>query len=169
MGSKRIGLARTQALIENLKRELDWNGATLTDVAALTTTGAVTAGTSITATSGDITLTSGMVEYADGGAVTQGTSKSTTVVLSKPTGKITMHAAALAADAIVTFTVTNTHARATDVVVVNHHSGGTVGAYTVQATGHAAGSFKITVTNVSAGSLSEALVLHYVLVKTAHT
>ena len=32
MGSKRIGLARTQALIENLKRELDLNGATLKDL-----------------------------------------------------------------------------------------------------------------------------------------
>ncbi len=32
MGNKRVGLARTQALIENLKRSLDLNGATLTDV-----------------------------------------------------------------------------------------------------------------------------------------
>ena len=31
MGTKRVGLARTQALVENLKRSLDWNGATLTD------------------------------------------------------------------------------------------------------------------------------------------
>jgi len=32
MGTKRVGLARTQALIENLKRSLDFNGATFTDV-----------------------------------------------------------------------------------------------------------------------------------------
>ena len=169
MGTKRIGLARMQALVENLKRNLDWNGATMSDVAALTTTGAITAGTTLTATSGDITLTSGAIEYADGGSVTQASSKSTGVTLNNPTGKITMDDAALASDAIVTFTVTCSHARATDVVVANHHSGGTVGAYIVQATGHAAGSFKITVTNVSAGSLSEAPVLHYMLVKTAHT
>jgi len=31
MGTKRVGLARTQALIQNLKRELDLNGATLTE------------------------------------------------------------------------------------------------------------------------------------------
>jgi hypothetical protein len=31
MGSKRVGLARTQALIENLKRDLNLNGSTLTD------------------------------------------------------------------------------------------------------------------------------------------
>ena len=33
MGSKRVGLARTQALIENLKRDLNLAGATLTQVA----------------------------------------------------------------------------------------------------------------------------------------
>jgi hypothetical protein len=32
MGSRRVGLARTQALIENLKRELNLNGATLKDL-----------------------------------------------------------------------------------------------------------------------------------------
>jgi len=32
MGSKRVGLARTQTLIQNLKRAVDWNGATLNDV-----------------------------------------------------------------------------------------------------------------------------------------
>ena len=44
MGSKRVGLARMQALIENLKRTLDWNGAEMTDVASVTTTGTVTVG-----------------------------------------------------------------------------------------------------------------------------
>jgi len=32
MGTKRVGLARTQALIQNLKRELDMNSSNLTDV-----------------------------------------------------------------------------------------------------------------------------------------
>ena len=169
MGSKRVGLARTQTLIENLKRALDWNGAAMSDVASLATTGAVTAGTTLTATSGDVTLTSGAVEYADGGVVTQGTSKSTGVTLNHPTGKITTHAAALGANTTVTFTVTCSHARATDVVVINHHSGGTVGSYHASATGHAAGSFKVTVINISTGALSEQPILHYALIKTAHT
>ncbi len=39
MGSKRVGLARTQALIENLKRSLDLNAATLTDVVIRTAQG----------------------------------------------------------------------------------------------------------------------------------
>ena len=33
MGSKRVGLARTQALIENLKRDLNFNGSTLKEAA----------------------------------------------------------------------------------------------------------------------------------------
>ena len=37
MGSKRVGLARTQKLIENLKRELDLNASSLTDVVINTT------------------------------------------------------------------------------------------------------------------------------------
>jgi hypothetical protein len=169
MGTKRIGLARTQALIENLKRALDWNGASMTDVASLTTTGAISAGTTLTATSGDLTLTAGALEYADGGVVVQGTSKSTGVTLSKPTGKITMHGAALGANTTVSFTVTCSHTRATDVVLINHHSGGTVGNYIVQATGHTGGAFNVTVRNITGGPLSDALVLHYALVKTAHT
>ncbi len=51
MGSKRLGLARTQALIENLKRELDLNASTLKDFivggagdAAATTTSTGTPG-----------------------------------------------------------------------------------------------------------------------------
>ena len=157
MRTKRIGLARFEALLENLKRTLTMGTATMSIA-------------SLTATTGDIDLDVGTIEIANGGSVTQATSKSTTVVLDKPTGKITMNAAALADAAAVTFQVTcATFARATDVCIVNHHSGGTVGAYSVNASGHAAGSFKITVTNISGGSLSEALVLHYALIKTAHT
>ena len=155
MGTKRVGLARMQALLENLKRSLALGTATI-------------AAASLTATAGDIDLDAGTIQIKNGAAVTQASSKSTTVVANADAGKITMNAAALAADAIVTFTVTCSEARATDVCIVNHHSGGTVGAYSVDATGHAAGSFKVTVTNISAGSLGEALVLHFALIKTLH-
>ena len=47
MRSKRVGLARTQALIENLKRSLDLNGAALTDLGSIVTTGAIQAGTTL--------------------------------------------------------------------------------------------------------------------------
>jgi hypothetical protein len=104
-----------------------------------------------------------------GGAVTQETNKATTVVLSKVCGQITMDDDALAAAAEVSFTVTNTTVAAGDVVLVNHSSGGTGGAYLVQANTIAAGSFKITVANLSAGSLSEAIVLTFIVFKAAAT
>ena len=119
------------------------------------------------ASSVGLTFTTGTISVADGGAVTQGTSKSTTAVLSKLTGAVTTHAAALADDTIVTFTVTNTAVAATDNVILNHKSGGTLGSYNVQAHTIASGSFKISIRNVSGGSLSEALVLSFTVVKGA--
>ena len=100
-----------------------------------------------------------------GGTVTQATSKSTGVTLNKASGQITMDDAALAAAAEVSFAVTNSEIAATDVVIVNHASGGTAGSYLVQANTIAAGSFAITVSNVSSGSLGEAIVLNYVALK----
>tara|TARA_R110000744_G_C18984782_1_gene519791 strand:+ start:10 stop:537 length:528 start_codon:yes stop_codon:yes gene_type:complete len=173
----RVGLARLEYLMERMDRNIDLEGSdiivnTLTSDLGVTVTAGglgVTAG-GISVTAGGVDFLEGTVKLSNGGAVTQLTSKSTTVVLAKPTGKITLHNAALADAAIVSFTVTCTgFARATDVCIVNHHSGGTVGAYVVQATGHATNSFKITVTNVSGGSLSEAAVLHYALIQTEHT
>lgn len=99
-----------------------------------------------------------------GGTVTQATSKSTGVTLSKVCGQITMNAAALAAATIVSFVATNTAIAATDVLVLNHVSGGTPGAYTLNAQ-CAAGSATINVRNNTAGSLSEAIVISYALVK----
>ncbi len=121
------------------------------------------------ASSVGLTFTTGTISVADGGAVTQATSKSTAVTLAKLTGAVTTHAAALADDALVTFTVTDTAVAATDNVILNHKSGGTLGSYNVQAHTIAAGSFKITIQNVSGGSLSEALVLSFTVVKGAIT
>ena len=76
-------------------------------------------------------------------------------------------AAALGAGAEVSFTVTNSKISATDVVLVNHSSGGTAGAYMAQANLIADGSFKISVTNLTSGSESEAIVLSFVALKGA--
>lgn len=100
----------------------------------------------------------------EGGAVTQATSKSTAVTLSKKCGTITMNNAALAADTIVSFTLTNTTIAATDVVVLNHASGGTAGKYALNAQAEA-GSASINVTNISAGALSEAIVIRFAVIK----
>ena len=100
----------------------------------------------------------------DGGAVTQSTSKSTGVTLSKKCGQITLNGAALAADTTVSFTLTNTTIAATDLLVLNHVSGGTAGSYLFNAQ-CAAGSASINVRNITAGSLSEAIVIGFALVK----
>lgn len=100
-----------------------------------------------------------------GGTVTQITSKSTGVTLNKRCGQITMNAAALAAAAEVSFTLTNSTVAATDVVMVSIASGATAGAYSVQCDATAAGSCRISVGNRSTGSLSEAIVLNFVVIK----
>lgn len=122
-------------------------------------------GTSLAVT-GAITSSGGGIGYATGagGAVTQATNKSTGVTLSKLTGAITMNNAALNLDTVVSFTLTNTTIAATDALILNHASGGTVGAYVLNAQ-CAAGSAVINVTNISAGNLSEAVVIRFVVVK----
>jgi len=109
--------------------------------------------------------TKGTFGYSSGSSsVTQATNKSTGVTLNAPCGRITMNAAALAATTIVSFTLTNSSIAATDLLVLNHVSGGTVGAYTLNAQA-AAGSAVINVTNITAGSLSEAVVIGYAVIK----
>ena len=99
-----------------------------------------------------------------GGTVTQITSKATTVVLNKVCGAITTHNAALAAATIVSFTLTNSAIAATDVLVLNHISGGTINAYHLNAQ-CAAGSATINIRNNTAGSLSEAIVIQFAVIK----
>ena len=100
----------------------------------------------------------------EGGTVTQATSKATAVTLNKKCGQITMNAAALAAATTVTFVLTNSTIAATDLMVLNHVSGGTAGAYLLNAQA-AAGSVSINVRNVTAGSLSEAIVIGFAVIK----
>jgi len=100
----------------------------------------------------------------EGGTVTQATSKATAVTLNKKCGQITMHNASLAAATTVTFTLTNSTIAATDLLVLNHVSGGTAGAYVLNAQA-AAGSASINVRNVTAGSLSEAIVIGFAVIK----
>ena len=100
----------------------------------------------------------------EGGTVTQATSKATAVTLNKKCGQITMNAAALAAATTVSFTLTNSTIAATDVLVLNHVSGGTAGSYLLNAQA-AAGSVSINVRNITAGSLSEAIVISFAVIK----
>ena len=100
----------------------------------------------------------------EGGTVTQATSKATAVTLNKKCGQITMNAAALAAATTVTFVLTNSTIAATDLLVLNHVSGGTAGAYLLNAQA-AAGSASINVRNITAASLSEAIVISFAVIK----
>jgi hypothetical protein len=100
----------------------------------------------------------------EGGTVTQATSKATAVTLNKKCGQITMNAASLSAATTVTFTLTNSTIAATDLLVLNHVSGGTAGAYLLNAQA-AAGSASINVRNVTAGALAEAIVIGFAVIK----
>ena len=100
----------------------------------------------------------------EGGTVAQSTSKSTAVTLNKKSGQITMNGAALAAATTVSFTLTNSTIAATDLLVLNHVSGGTAGSYLLNAQA-AAGSASINVRNVTAGALAEAIVIGFAVIK----
>jgi hypothetical protein len=100
----------------------------------------------------------------EGGTVTQATSKATGVTLNKKCGRITMDSASLAAATTVSFTLTNSTIAATDLLVLNHVSGGTAGAYLLNAQA-AAGSASINVRNITAGSLGEAIVIGFAVIK----
>jgi hypothetical protein len=104
----------------------------------------------------------------EGGTVAQSTSKSTAVTLNKRCGQITMNGAALAAATTVSFTLTNSTIAATDLLVLNHVSGGTAGSYLLNAQA-AAGSASVNVRNITAGSLSEAVVIGFAVVKASIT
>lgn len=99
-----------------------------------------------------------------GGTVTQATSKATAVTLNKPCGQITMNNAALNANTTVQFTFSNSLVTPSDIVLMAI-VGGYVNsnAYNVWV-GPGANS-TVNVRNITAGSLSEALVLQYVVIK----
>ncbi len=99
-----------------------------------------------------------------GGAQTQLTNKATTTILNTICGEVTMNAAQLNPATIVSFTLTNSAIAAKDVMVLNHVTTGTRGAYTLNAD-CAAGSATVSIRNNSATTLSEAIVLRYAVLK----
>lgn len=109
---------------------------------------------------------SGGIGYSTGagGAGTQLTNKSTTVVLNKVTGEITLHNESLAAGTTVTFTLTNSTIAANDHIIVTHVSAGSLGAYNLTAIA-GTGSASITLRNLTGGDLSEAIVIKYSVIK----
>lgn len=102
-----------------------------------------------------------------GGTVTQSTGKSTGVTLNKPAGQITMHAASLAANTAVQFTLNNSNIGADDTIICHRKSGGTAGSYHVTVDSVAAGSCVISLRNMTGGALAEAVVLQFSVIKGA--
>lgn len=121
--------------------------------------------------SGNVLVTgSGGLGYGtgSGGTVTQTTSKTSTVVLNKPTGQITMNNAALAANTTALFSFSNTLIGPSDTVVVNLKGGyAASGSYQVWVDGVGTGTCGIALRNISGGSLSEAVVLNFAIIKGA--
>jgi hypothetical protein len=111
---------------------------------------------------------SGKVGYKDGigTAQTQATSKSTTVAFpsGKTCGTITMNAAALAANATVSFSLTSDQISPNDQIVITHSSGGTMGAYGF-AVFPSSSTSTIYVRNLTGGSLSEAIILRIMILR----
>jgi hypothetical protein len=120
-------------------------------------------GTSLTATGVVASTGTAGVGYATGagGAVTQGTSRTTGVTLDKTTGAITLFSAAGSATAA-TFTVTNSTVAATDVIILNQKSGTDL--YDLMVTAVAAGSFNISF-RTTGGTTTEQPVFNFAVIK----
>lgn len=142
-----------------------------TKLATISTAGKVS-GTAITsgdiASSGAIRHTGSVgVGYATGagGTVTQATSRTTGVTLSKLSGAITLFSTTTTAGLVNVFTVTNTLVAATDTIVLSHASGGTAGQYIIYVAAVAAGSFQIAVYTPAAQGTAAAPVINFAVIK----
>jgi hypothetical protein len=112
------------------------------------------------------TNTTGLGFYTGaGGTVTQATSKATAFTLNNMCGQITTAADSLGHSTVVSAVWTNSKIAATDVVIINHKSGGTIGAYVFNVSCGAGAATLYITNNQTAGSLSEALVLSFVVIK----
>jgi len=101
-----------------------------------------------------------------GGSVTQLTSRTTGVTLSKPCGQITTNTASLAAGATAKFTVTNTLVASSDHVDVSIQSGTTTDATRVRVQSVGSGSFTIVVENGHASTAETgAIVINFAVTK----
>jgi hypothetical protein len=148
-----LAVTTNGTIIYNQERITSLDNATI----GATTPAAIT-GTNVLATT-TLGYTTG-----SGGTVTQSSSKSTGVTLNKATGQITLNGAALTANTNVAFTLTNSTIAANDILVFNHVSGGTIGAYNFNAVA-SSGSAVVTVRNITSGSLSEAPVVSFAVIK----
>jgi hypothetical protein len=115
-----------------------------------------------------ISVGSGGLGYATGvgGTVTQITSRTTGVTLSKLCGSIITDASSLAAAGEAKFTVTNTLVAATDVVVCCLKTDSATGTSLAYVSDVADGSFEITITNLHASTAdTSASTINFAVIK----
>jgi hypothetical protein len=99
------------------------------------------------------------------GAVTQATSKSTAVTSNFSNIQVTMNNAALAAGAVVSFTLNNSLISARDVLIINVSGGNaTQGTYVAFISTISTGLAQVSLQNISGGSLSEAVKLNIAII-----
>ena len=115
-----------------------------------------------------VTSSNGGIGYVTGagGTQTQTTNKSNPVTLNTIAGQITLNNQNLGAGANATFVLNNTAIGNTDVMIINHVSGGTIGAYIFEVACNTANA-AITITNRTAGALAEAPVIRFAVIKSA--
>lgn len=112
------------------------------------------------------TTTTGLGFYTGaGGTVPAGATKATAFTLNKMCGQITTAADSLAHSTTVSATWTNSKIAATDVVIINHKSGGTIGTYVFNVSCGAGTATLYITNNQTSGTLSEGLVLSFVVIK----
>ena len=120
---------------------------------------------------GNVLVTSSAVlgyGVGSGATVTQTVSKTTGVTLNTPTGQITMHNAALAGGASVTFSVSNSILTDKDMVVVSSPFTNS-DYYRIECSKVANGYFNIRVTNITVTSYSEAVTINFAIIKGSTT
>jgi hypothetical protein len=105
-------------------------------------------------------------EVGAGGTATQTSNKTNPVTLNTIAGQITLNNQNLASGATATFVLNNTAIGNTDVMIINHVSGGTIGAYTFDVACNTANA-AISITNRTAGTLGEAPVIRFAVIKSA--
>jgi outer membrane lipoprotein SlyB len=103
------------------------------------------------------------IGYSSGSAVTQGTGRTTAVVINAYAGAITLISAAGSATPA-SFTVTNNKVAATDTILVVQKSGTDL--YEIHVTAVAAGSFRIT-SFTTGGTTTEQPVFNFAIVRAA--
>jgi len=115
-----------------------------------------------------VTSSNGGIGYAAGagGTQTQTSNKTNPVTLNTIAGQITLNNQNLASGATATFVLNNTAIGNTDVMIINHVSGGTIGAYTFDVACNTANA-AISITNRTAGTLGEAPVIRFAVIKSA--